>query len=240
MRQRFSLTNINTNKTLSTDIISIIQDPNFWTQLYELQDLLWPLCGVLNKLQKDVARLYEIVHCFGWIIKIFANHQNEHFSNHMVTRLENRWSQWEQPLLLLSLVLHPKYRLSKFSSNISGLSYTHFGQWICYYYFAWFEETPTHILREFLSYQRETFPFNKTTYDQFDENIIDFWDSARGLTPELSRLALQLFGICVNSASVERLWSNMGFLHTKHRNRLQVYILIILIFRILFTNFNFL
>lgn len=142
----------------------------------------------------------------------------------MLARLENRWAQWEQPLLLLSFVLHPKYRLSKFFLCAAGLSYTHFSQWLYYYYNVWFEETPTRILREFLSYQREAFPFNKETYDQFDSNIIDFWDSAKGLAPELSHLALQLFRICVNSASVERLWSTMGFLHTKRRNRLPVYI----------------
>lgn len=75
-------------------------------------------------------------------------------------------------------------------------------------------------MRDFLLYQRKEFPFDYETYNQFKENIVDFWDSAKGLAPELSRLALQLFGICINSASVERLWSTMGFLHTKCQNRL--------------------
>ncbi|CAG8724761.1 4217_t:CDS:2, partial [Dentiscutata erythropus] len=91
----------------------------------------------------------------------------------MVTRLENRWAQWEQPLLLLSIILHPKYQLSVFSSNKRRIS------------------------------------FNKESYNQFDENIFDFWDIAKGITPELAQLALQLFAICINSASVERLWSAM-------------------------------
>ena len=81
---------------------------------------------------------------------------------------------------------------------------------------------PKRILREYLSYQREIFPFNPETYNQFEENIMDFWESAKGLAPELSQLALHLFGICVNAASVERLWSNMGFLHSKRRNKLHV------------------
>ena len=181
-----------------------------------------PLCGALNKLQKDVARLYEIVLCFGWIIKIFSSHENEEFGNCMVARLESRWEKWEQPLLLLSIILHPKYRISKFKSSAQKVSYAYFGQWLIYYYQAWFNEMPKSILREYLSYQRENFPFNSETYIQFNENIIDFWESAKGLAPELTRLALQLFGICINAASVERLWSNMGFLHSKRRNRLHV------------------
>ncbi|CAG8727004.1 3961_t:CDS:2 [Cetraspora pellucida] len=160
--QRFISKNTNEIKTLSPDIISIIQNSHLWNWLYDLQDLLFPLYCVLNKLQKDVARLYEVAHCFGWLVKVFKNHDNEDFSDHM-----------EQLLLLLSLGLHPNYQLSKFSSKI-----------------------PKRILCEFLLYQREVFPFNKETYSQFDKNIIDFWESARGLTPELSRLALQLFGIC--------------------------------------------
>ena len=83
-------------------------------------------------------------------------------------------------------------------------------------------EIPKKILREYLSYQREIFPFNPETYNQFEENIIDFWEFAKGLTPELSRFALRLFGICVNAASVERFWSSMGFLHSNRRNRLHV------------------
>jgi hypothetical protein len=183
---------------------------------------LLPLCGALNKLQKNVARLYEIAHCFGWIIKIFSSHENEEFGNRMVIRLESRWEQWEQPLLLLSLILHPKYRTSKFKSSTKKVSYAYFGQWLTYYYQVWFNETPKRILREYLSYQREIFPFNPDTYNQFEENIIDFWESTKGLAPELSQLALHLFGICVNAASVERLWSNMGFLHSNRRNRLHV------------------
>ncbi|CAB4429287.1 unnamed protein product [Rhizophagus irregularis] len=55
---------------------------------------------------------------------------------------------------------------------------------------------------------------------KFEENIIDFWESAKGLAPEFSKLALHLFGICVNAALVECLWSNMGFLHSTRRNKL--------------------
>lgn len=219
-RQRYR--NNNENKCLPPDIIEIVNSSEFWIQLFELQNLLLPICSVLNKLQKDVAHLHEVTHCFGWIIKIFSSHKNEEFGNCMITRLESRWAQWEQPLLLLSIILHPRYRISKFNPLARNVSYTHFGQWLVYYYQAWFNEMPKKILREYLSYQRKLFPFNFETYNQFEENIIDFWESARGLAPELSRLALHLFGICVNAASVERLWSNMGFLHSKRRNRLDV------------------
>ncbi|CAG8797709.1 6084_t:CDS:1, partial [Racocetra fulgida] len=52
-RQQFLPKNANRAKMLSPNIISILQDSNFWIVLYELQDLLFPLCGILNKLQKN-------------------------------------------------------------------------------------------------------------------------------------------------------------------------------------------
>ncbi|PKB94325.1 hypothetical protein RhiirA5_404857 [Rhizophagus irregularis] len=150
----------------------------FWTQLFELQNLLLPICGALNKLQRDVSRLYEITHYFGWIIKMFSSHKDKKFGNCMIGKLESRWAQYEQPLLFLLIVLHPKYRISKFNSSNKKISYTHFEQWLIYYYQAWFNEMPTRIFRDYLSYQRELFPFNPEIYNQFEENIIDFWESA--------------------------------------------------------------
>ncbi len=76
-------------KFLSSDIIAIINDQNFWNHLYELQDLILPLCAALNKLQKDMARLYEVMLAFGWIVKVFLDHQNRNFSEQMITRLEH-------------------------------------------------------------------------------------------------------------------------------------------------------
>ena len=60
------------------------------------------------------------------------------------------------------------------------------------------------------------------SFNQFHSNLVDFWDSTIDVGPELARVAIRIHGICVNSTSVERLWSNMGYLHTNRRNRLEV------------------
>ncbi|PKY29610.1 hypothetical protein RhiirB3_530594 [Rhizophagus irregularis] len=173
-RQHYKTNTNNENKCLPSDIIEIINDPRFWTRLFELQNLLLPLpiCGALNKLQSDVSCLYEITHCFGWIINMFSSHKDEKFGNCMIGRLESRWAQWEQPLLLLSVVLI-KFQnsiplLKRFLIHILVL------RWLVYYYQALFNEMTTRILRDYLSYQREFFLFNPETYNQFEENIIDF------------------------------------------------------------------
>jgi len=40
----------NSEQKLSDDIANIINDNNFWLMLTEFQNLLYPLCGFLNKL----------------------------------------------------------------------------------------------------------------------------------------------------------------------------------------------
>ncbi|RGB35175.1 hypothetical protein C1646_814939 [Rhizophagus diaphanus] len=64
------------------------------------------------------------------------------------------------------------------------------------------------------------YPFDKQTTNQFEDDILKYWEFVVPLAKELGYITQQIFGICINAASVERLWSNMGFLHTKRRNRL--------------------
>jgi len=215
-------TNDRNGRKLPDDIADTINDSEFWITLFELQNLLYPLCGFLNKLQKDTARLYEVLHCFAYTTKILNSHPNFEFSSKMVERMEHRWKEWEQPLLILSFILHPSYKLQKFSSSAPNLTWTHIGQWLKYYYESWFGSKPVSILSELIKYKRMQDPYDMDSFNQFKGNLVDFWESTNGIGPELARVAIRIHGICVNSASVERLWSSMGYLHTNRRNRLEV------------------
>ena len=114
------------------------------------------------------------------------------------------------------------YKLSKFWSSARDFTWTHISQWLKYYYKAWFRLCSHFILSELVRYKRSEDPYDMDSFDQFKGNLFDFWESTSGISPELSRVAIRIHGICVNSTSVERLWSSMGFLHTIRRNRLQV------------------
>ncbi|CAB5377538.1 unnamed protein product [Rhizophagus irregularis] len=166
---------------LPDDIADSINDAEFWKSLFSLQNLLYPLCGFLNKLQKDTARLYEVVHCFAYTTKIFSEYYEPEFSEKMVLRMESRWKDWEQPLLLLSIALHPYQNLG----------------------------------------QRGDDPYDDDSFLQFRGNVLNFWESTMGIGQELAKVAIRIHSICVNSASVERLWSSMCFFHTNRRNRLE-------------------
>jgi hypothetical protein len=83
-------------------------------------------------------------------------------------------------------------------------------------------------------YKQGEDPYDLETFLQFKGNLVNYWDSTAGIGPELAKVAIHIHGVCVNSASVERLWSSMGFLHTNRRNRLKVYFILIFILFILF------
>ena len=185
---------------LPDDIVDRINDPVFWSKLFSLQNLLYPLCCFLNQLQKDAARLYEVVHCFAYTLHIFSMHHNLDFSEKMVSRIEKRWKGWEQPILLLSIILH---KLSKFRPTINNLSWTHVGQWLKYYYHAFCGKPATSILAELIDYRRGNDPYDYDSFLQFKGNVLNFWESTIGVGPELANVAICIHAVCVNSASVE-------------------------------------
>ena len=210
-----SSTSNNTNEIyLNKDICKILLDNNWWNTIESLQKVLLPYCGVLNKLQSDKARLFELLYALGYFVQFWSNFSDVELGEKMIERLEKRWSQWEQPLLLLSFMLHPKYRLTYFNSRVENLTFTTLGRYLTYYYKAWFQKRPTRLLLDFEDYRQKIEPFNDETFNQFGNDVFKFWKYVEGDYKELAKVALKIFGICVNAASVERMWSSMGFLHT--------------------------
>ena len=116
--------------------------------------------------------------------------------------------------MILACLLHPNYRLKPFNTQLININYVIFGQWLGYYYHAWLGKELKCILKEFDNFCLEIYPFDSTTWDQFDSDIFQFWCFVCTFTNELGFVAYKLFEICVNAASVERLWSCIDFLHS--------------------------
>ena len=71
--------------------MEILDDSDFWKYLADLEAVLYPYCAALNILQKDKARLYEVLHSFGYFMQCILNHPDSNFKIHMQQRLEKRW-----------------------------------------------------------------------------------------------------------------------------------------------------
>ncbi|GBB84564.1 hypothetical protein RclHR1_11130001 [Rhizophagus clarus] len=202
------------------EYLNCISDNNWWKKLKELETLILPYCAALNQLQRHNSQLHDVLHCFGNLVIVLRSFDNNNFKNKLLKKLEKRWSDWEQPLLLLAFLLHPGYRTDKFNPQIETLSFPHLGKWVIYYYCAWFNEDPMVILVELEAYRQKKYPYNDATARQFNNNVLEFWNYVRGYSKELYRVAERIFSIAVTTASLERLFSTMGWLHSKRRNRL--------------------
>jgi hypothetical protein len=163
-----------------------------------------------------------VLHGFGYFVSFWKNYDDSVFGVRMLNRLQTRWKSWEQPLLLLSWLLHPHYKMTKFKDDVLNLNHVYLSKWLIYYYEAWSRLKSKSILREYENFRKGLYPFDDQTIYQFEDNILNFWIWVMPMAKELAFVAQKIFGICINAASVERLWSCMGFLHTKRRNRLHV------------------
>ncbi|EXX57758.1 hypothetical protein RirG_204160 [Rhizophagus irregularis DAOM 197198w] len=180
--------------TISHKIFEIIDSTTFWTNINTIVEILYPYCKFLNILQQDKARLFQVIHSLAYLAQFWNNYEDTQLSAKILFQLEKKWNDWEQPLLLLSCLLHPEY--------------------------PWSGKESTCILREFDDFCLEKYPFDNNTYKQFNSDIWRYWCYAKDSTNELGFVACRLFGICINAAFVERLWSCMGFLQSNWRNRL--------------------
>lgn len=95
--------------TINSEIFEIIDSNTFWDHLLLITKILEPYCKLLNILQCDKARLFQVVHSLGYLVQFWMNQPNNELATHLIAQLERWWEGWEHPLLLLSCVLHPEY-----------------------------------------------------------------------------------------------------------------------------------
>ncbi|GBC53195.2 ribonuclease H-like domain-containing protein [Rhizophagus irregularis DAOM 181602=DAOM 197198] len=186
----------------------------------KIETFLISYCATLNKLQRQNSRLHEVLHGFGNVVMTLKTFEDQELATTLLSKIERRWRDWEQPFLLLSFLLHPFYRDTKFNPALN-LSFPHLAKWVLYYYCAWFKEEPTVLLAELEEYRSKKYPYTDSISKQFKNNILDYWNFTKGYSKELYRVAQRIFSITVSTASLERLFSTMGWYHSKRRNRLK-------------------
>jgi hypothetical protein len=105
------------------------------------------------------------------LAQFWKNYSDNTLAEKLLERLEKRWNSWEQPLLLLSILLHPEYKMEYFNNNISNINYSIFGRWLIYYYRVWSGKEPKCILREFDDFRLGKYPFDIDSFKQFNGNL---------------------------------------------------------------------
>ncbi|KAJ6527545.1 ribonuclease H-like domain-containing protein [Mycena sp. CBHHK59/15] len=102
---------------------TLIEDTSFWNGLEAVLSDLEPICLGTNINQKDSTRLDQVLLTIAGIFLRFSDHPEPEIRTEMLLRLEKRWKDCDQPVLLLALILNPFEKLSCFGpkANLNHL-----------------------------------------------------------------------------------------------------------------------
>lgn len=155
--------------SISYEIQSIVEDNRLWDNLKGLLVLMEPFTQVLDLLQSDHARLYNILQQFGRIVPLFITDKPSFVEqlpqdqiDAFISRLERRWYQWEQPLIILASYLNPFVRLDGVNQSPQpvhptvqsrGLNVRELAEWAGAYYKMWTGEEARTMLEQVMMYE---------------------------------------------------------------------------------------
>ncbi|OAE23370.1 hypothetical protein AXG93_1660s1290 [Marchantia polymorpha subsp. ruderalis] len=153
---------------------------------------LMPLKVAGRLLEQDATRLDTVVRTLARLSKNFQNILEVDASHALESILEKRWLKMLQPIMVLAYVLHPMLQLN-------------------------------HINRmEPIGQPHNLCQLASNLYTEYFGGTIEYRDAVirQNAKPQLAAVALRLFGMFVHAGSIERLWSALGLIQTKSRNRL--------------------
>lgn len=198
----------------------VLGDPVFWGELRNAEAVIAPLSYASHRLQRDENTVGDVVVSYRDIYHGFR--QGTVRQGDLVKCVEARWLQCEQPLFMLGYALHPVYAdASRALPNTKVSGIDRLPKIAVYYYRRLFQtEDISNIRMDMFAWMEGT--FTRTKASEFVGSPCAYW---RYLAMEkhdslLPRLAMVVLSLAVNTATCERLFSELGMIHTAKRNRL--------------------
>ena len=211
-----------------------LKENDFWDSIDKSLHVLDVLAEAQDLLQQDRTPLRMVLPAMKKIHGIFdtadesiiAREHSLEMQKMLTMRMQKSWNV---DLLILSTVLDPEYKDSLFDgTNVNIVYLTNIAEEL---YEKLFGE-PAKLGATLLSYLLDRDPtlskeFYRTflDHDEFESPKQSFWEYAelsRQPCSRLARLALHLESCVCTTAATERLFSEMGHLHSSRRNRLRI------------------
>jgi hAT family protein len=175
--------------------------------------------------QSDQCRLHEVLMAFASIMRAikhpaFRTGLSDDALQRFEWRLDRRFAQWNSKLLIVAVYLNPHFRLKPFNPAI--VRFQDVFDWCHELCGAFFEGMDVSgLFSELLDYHEAVRPFAEAKVALYAVSPLGYWVRyAASYYPIISALAGRLLSISISSAAVERLFSEMGRIHTPARNRL--------------------
>ena len=136
----------------------------------------------------------------------------------MLEIFERRWSWFRRPIHCVAYILHPLWRsdeqrtdrvlLSSWNTFVERL-YQNNGH------------VQNRLEEDLLEYRGSRGNFSRAIAKEAENQKVpvSWWEKFGGFNPTLQTLAMRVLSQEVSSSGAERLWSIMGDIHTKDRNK---------------------
>ncbi|RGB28414.1 hypothetical protein C1646_767851 [Rhizophagus diaphanus] len=70
--------------TLPREIFEIIDSSTFWDQITLINKIFDPYCKLLNLLQCDKARLFQVVHSMNYLVQFWLNYSDDTLAKRII------------------------------------------------------------------------------------------------------------------------------------------------------------
>jgi hypothetical protein len=200
--------------------LHVLSEDKFWHDLKDAETVIRPLCFALHRLQRDENTLGDVVKSFGEIYLGFA--ASEH-SQTLIPCVEERWTACEQPLFILGYFLHPSFVSEARRFPETRLTTEHdVCDFALYYYRRFISEDVTGLRGEMSAWIIGQ--YGNAHLSNFRGSLMKFWAYLQRQMPsdKLPALAVTVLSIAVNTETCERLFSELGLIHSPRRNQTRV------------------
>ncbi|OWZ07529.1 hypothetical protein PHMEG_00020068 [Phytophthora megakarya] len=195
-----------------TDKIRVLGDVDFWTKLETAEKIVRPLCTASFRLQRDENTGYLIHGYLSWL------------GDSLTDLVETRWNACEQPLFILGFFLHPEYIVNARSLPPTVITeLDDVCQFAQYYYRRFVNEDDSGLRGEMFAWIQGTYTTSRSV--DFNCDVVSmFWEYEKNtkMNSKLPLLALTILSIAVNTATCERLFSELALIQTPRRNRMAI------------------
>lgn len=130
---------------------AIRDSKQFWQPLVDLDSILFNVARWISTIKLHQGRLHYVPLIKHSIAAVLQHQLVPEVGSPLLERLEARWDEWEQPLLILSVALNPAFGWS-FIDSSSGVTLMRLGCWARYYYESFFGSKPQTLQNELLEY----------------------------------------------------------------------------------------
>lgn len=200
-------------------VVRDLETSAFWTRVDCTLAFLKPLSIAQDILQADWATLDTVVFCWGWLVQHYTT-VNSNAARVAIDSMEMRWRRMDQVPYLLAFYFHPRSYAKTYLRAIPQLSPINLIHHASKLYKRLFKADPTTMTIDIEAWVSQSAKFNKDVMTSLSKHPRRLWNLVGNSCPDLSRLCVFLFSCAVTNATLERVFSNMGWQYAEKRKRL--------------------